>query len=205
MKANLNRLSLAAPENCVQKNGAKRRWRSRANWLGSSWAGGQGRWLRGRLPVLGGHAVHSSWLFVWWVAASRPTVPAILHGAARHPARRGNDCGAGAPWQTAPAGQPPAAIRCLSVWPDTHWLVASNTAWSASSKALATAYQAITAPTAPPAHHGDGAGMPGPAPPAGRRTAPRPRAAGCPCGPIPARQQARPPASPARWPRPPWG
>jgi hypothetical protein len=34
VNANLNKLSFAAPENCVQKNGAKRRWRSRANWLG---------------------------------------------------------------------------------------------------------------------------------------------------------------------------
>ena len=29
----LNTLSLAAPRNCVQKNGAKRRWRRRSNWL----------------------------------------------------------------------------------------------------------------------------------------------------------------------------
>ena len=31
VKANLNRLSLPAPRNCTQKNGPKRRWRSRAN------------------------------------------------------------------------------------------------------------------------------------------------------------------------------
>ena len=36
VKANLNRLSFAAPENCVQKNGAKRRCFYRANWLGCS-------------------------------------------------------------------------------------------------------------------------------------------------------------------------
>src|SRR3954466_12265490 len=34
VKANLNRLSLPAPANCVQKKGAKRRCRSSANWLG---------------------------------------------------------------------------------------------------------------------------------------------------------------------------
>ena len=31
----LNRLSFSAPANCVQKNGAKRRSRSRSNWLGA--------------------------------------------------------------------------------------------------------------------------------------------------------------------------
>ena len=30
----LNTLSLPAPRNCVQKNGAKRRWRRRSNWFG---------------------------------------------------------------------------------------------------------------------------------------------------------------------------
>ena len=38
VKANLNKLSLAAPANCVQKKGAKRRWLSSANWLGWSCA-----------------------------------------------------------------------------------------------------------------------------------------------------------------------
>ena len=32
VKANLNRLSLAAPEKSVQKKGAKRRWPSKAHW-----------------------------------------------------------------------------------------------------------------------------------------------------------------------------
>src|SRR5450830_786579 len=32
-RAVLNRLSLKAPKNWVQKNGAKRRWANRANWL----------------------------------------------------------------------------------------------------------------------------------------------------------------------------
>src|SRR4051812_39060079 len=33
VNANLKRLSLAAPANCVQKKGAKRRWPRSANWL----------------------------------------------------------------------------------------------------------------------------------------------------------------------------
>src|SRR3954471_12210815 len=33
VKANLKRLSLPAPRNCVQKRGAKRRSRSNRNWL----------------------------------------------------------------------------------------------------------------------------------------------------------------------------
>ena len=36
VNANLKRLSLPAPRNWVQKNGAKRRWPSRANWFGCS-------------------------------------------------------------------------------------------------------------------------------------------------------------------------
>jgi len=37
VNANFRTLSLPAPKNCVQKNGAKRRWRSSANWLGWDW------------------------------------------------------------------------------------------------------------------------------------------------------------------------
>ena len=43
VKANLNRLSLPAPRNWVQKNGAKRRWPSRANWFGCACGTAAGR------------------------------------------------------------------------------------------------------------------------------------------------------------------
>src|SRR4051812_43258754 len=49
VKANLKRLSFAAPENCVQKNGANRRWRISANWFG--WAGGAGCTAAGAMVV----------------------------------------------------------------------------------------------------------------------------------------------------------
>src|SRR3982750_2523327 len=42
VKANLKRLSLAAPANWVQKKGAKRRWPSRANWLACEGVSGAG-------------------------------------------------------------------------------------------------------------------------------------------------------------------
>lgn len=67
MKANLNRLSLAAPANWVQKNGAKRRWPSSANWLGVGGAPAAAAAVPGVPGVL-----LAPWLLpAWWRRVKR--------------------------------------------------------------------------------------------------------------------------------------
>ncbi len=114
VKANLKRLSLAAPENCVQKNGAKRRCPSRANWLG---------WL-----CCGTGAVMSTLVVLMAVSwgsvgihalPARPMSPRpirILPGIGR--------CERPSARIAAITGQAAsAATTCLSVWPETSWPV----------------------------------------------------------------------------------
>jgi hypothetical protein len=181
VKANLNRLSLAAPANCVQKNGAKRRWRSRANWLGSSCAGG----ARGAPAAV---AVHACWGVMRFTHSWLFCGGGLLHHAPRCLAPYRNDCGAARASAANSTGRRPmAASRCLRCGPTPSWPVASNTAWSASSSSLA-GIPGDHGPQLQPQRPPRGS-TPGPAPPACRPTAPRPRAAGCPCGPIPARQR----------------